>query len=120
MKKLIIIIALLIALSNSAYGITADIVEVGFIITEVSPKIVEPGYRGPLNITIKNVGVKEGHRINAEIQKDTSVPVNFIGETKKFLDLREADCTDPSYGNFQGLRRHLPSILDLRLLVNLR
>jgi hypothetical protein len=102
MKKLIIIIALLIALSNSAYGITSDIVEVGFIITDVRPKIVEPGYRGPLNITFKNIGIKEGHRINGEIQKDPLVPVNFIGETKKFLDLREVDCTDPLFCNFLG------------------
>jgi hypothetical protein len=103
MRRSIIIAALIIALSNPlSSAVSADVVEVGFIITNVTPKVFEPGYRGSLNITIKNVGVKEGHRINAEFQKDPLVPVNFIGETKKYLDLRDAECTDPILCNFLG------------------
>lgn len=67
---------------------------VKFVITDVTPKIVEPGYEGPLNVTIKNVGFGEGYRVNAEVTTSTTSPIRFLGETKKFRDFYTAECSD--------------------------
>lgn len=93
MRSLAIVLALLIAVAYPAFGATIE--NVKFVITDVSPKIVEPGYRGALNITVKNVGFGEGYRINAEIQTNSSAPVNFLGETKKYLEFYGQPCSDP-------------------------
>jgi hypothetical protein len=60
MKKLAIIFLLIAILASPAQ---ARVIEhVKFIITDVNPKVLEPGYRGPLNVTVRNIGVREGYR----------------------------------------------------------
>ncbi|RMF90403.1 MAG: hypothetical protein D6733_03990, partial [Methanobacteriota archaeon] len=90
---LTIIVLATLALTAQAFGATDE--NVKFVITEVAPTVVEPGYRGPLNVTVQNVGFGEGYRINAEIQTSASVPVNVLGETKKYLDFYGQPCSDP-------------------------
>src|SRR3972149_10346 len=94
MKASFILVAaiLLAAAYPTAFAVEEN---VKFVIIDVNPKILEPGYRGTLNITIKNVGFGEGYRINAEVQTNSSIPINFLGETKKYLNFYTAPCSDP-------------------------
>jgi hypothetical protein len=98
-KKILIVILLLITQINP---VSATEESVRFIIQEVTPNMVEPGYSGPINITIRNVGFDPGYRVNGELT-GISTPLNFIDGTKQFLDLRTQPCGDIRICNFLGV-----------------
>jgi len=93
MRKIMILLLLLTALPTPTQAVVEE--NVRFIIANVSPTSVVPGYEGALNITVKNVGFGEGYRINAEVAPDAGSPIAFIGETKKYLEFYGQPCSDP-------------------------
>jgi hypothetical protein len=97
MRAIVITLALIAALAYPGFAVTDE--GVRFIIEDVSPSVVEAGYRGPLEITVRNVGFLEGYRISADVQPSSTVPINFLGETKKYLEFYDAPCTDPGRCN---------------------
>ena len=98
MKKIIILLILIAALAAPAQGATEESVK--FIIAGVQPNTVTPGYRGPLEITVRNVGFLEGYRISAEVTPAATAPINILGETKKYFEFYDAPCTDPGRCNY--------------------
>lgn len=98
MNKIIILLILVAAIAAPAQGATDE--SVRFIIDDVQPNVVEPGYRGPLEITVRNVGFLEGYRISAEVAPAATVPVNLLGETKKYIEFYDAPCSDPLRCNY--------------------
>ncbi|MFV2040495.1 MAG: COG1361 S-layer family protein [Candidatus Hydrothermarchaeales archaeon] len=98
MKKIFILLLLIAAIAAPAQAAAEE--SVRFIIEDVQPNLLEPGYRGPLEITVRNVGFLEGYRINAEVTPAATVPINILGETKKYIEFYDAPCTDPGRCNY--------------------
>ncbi len=102
MKLFAVICLILAAAAVPSFGATEE--NVRFVITDVSPKVFEPGYRGTLNISVKNVGFGEGYRVNAQVTPNTSAPINFLGEIKKYIDYLNQPCTsDPVICNVMNV-----------------
>lgn len=96
----LIIAIIVLSASPHLYAVEENMV---FVISDVTPKTVEPGYQGDLNITIRNIGFAEAYRLNAEIGTDNSDTIHIIGETKKYIEFRDIPCTnDPILCNFLG------------------
>ncbi len=114
MKIIALIIVISVLSASPLYAVEENMV---FVITDVTPKTIEPGYQGDLNITVRNIGFAEAYRLNAVIGTNHSDTINIIGETKKYIEFRDLPCAnDPIICNF--LRAGDSAVLNFKMSVD--